>query len=199
MSDDQAAVPEAVPAAVPERRSVLTLPNVLTSMRLVLLPIIVAGIATNHGWLAVIAMFLGILTDLADGRLARRLRGGATAFGKSLDGTVDFVLIYSLFISLYVAGHLATWQFAVLYVQMLSILILQIVMTGTGQAEGIVQTPLGKPVGALQYLFLLFLMAMLVIPPNRAVDIVEFYYFVVLTVAIALNTLECLTRLRRML
>jgi phosphatidylglycerophosphate synthase len=184
-------------APEPTGPSLLTLPNILTSMRLVLLPAIVAGIAVNNGKLAVIAMGLGILTDLADGRLARRL-SGATPFGKSLDGTVDFVLIYSLFISLYVAHHIATWQFTVLYVQMLSILLLQIVMTGTGQAEGIVQTRLGKPVGALQYLYLLFLMAMLVIPRTPTITTIEYAYFALLTLAIALNTLECLTRLRRM-
>ncbi len=195
MSADEAA---STASDEPKRPSLFTLPNVLTAMRLVLLPVIVAGIATDHGWVAVIAMFVAILTDLADGRLARRL-SGATPFGKSLDGTVDFVCIYLTFVALYVAHHLLTWQFVVLYVQMLSILLLQIVMAGTGQGEGIVQTPLGKPVGALQYFYLLFLMAMLVVPRTPAIAIAEFYYFVVLTVAIGLNTLECISRLRRML
>jgi phosphatidylglycerophosphate synthase len=194
MSADEAASPA---PDEPTRASICTLPNVLTSMRLVLLPVVVAGIATDHGWVAVIAMGVAILTDLADGRLARRLKG-ATSFGKELDGTVDFVLIYSTFISLYVAHHLLTWQFAVLYVQMLSILLLQIVMTGTGKDQGIVQTPLGKPVGAFQYLFLLYLMATLVFTASPIVLTIAYFYFVGLTILIALNTFECVTRLRRM-
>ena len=194
MSADEAASPN---PDGPKAPSIFNLPNVLTVMRLVLLPVIVAGIATDRGRVAVIAMGLAILTDLLDGRLARRLKG-ATAFGKELDGTVDFVLIYLTFVALYVAHHLHTWQFFVLYVQMLSILLLQIVMTGTGQEEGIVQTPLGKPVGAFQYFFLLYLMATLVFTPSPLVLQIAYFYFIGLTILIALNTIECITRLRRM-
>jgi len=182
------------PAARP---SLVTIPNVLTAARLVLLPIIVAGIATEHGWVAVVAMGIGLVTDLLDGRIARRMRT-TTAFGKSLDSTVDFVFIYSLFIALYAAGHLATYQFAVLYLAMLSILAVQVATMGAGGAESITGTRLGKPTGALQFLYLLFLVALLVAPPSPALNAVGTVFFGVLAVAIVLNTIECAALLRKL-
>lgn len=176
-------------------RSFLTVANALTFSRLLLLPVIVVAVTTRHGWLAVGAMALVLLTDLLDGRLARRL-GQASAFGKALDSTVDFVLIYSLFIAFYAAGRIASYQFLLLYLAMLSILLLQFTQPAAGGEPA--STRFGKPTGALQYLFLLLLVIREPFPDSRALLITTHILFAFLAAAIVLNTIECLSRLWRL-
>jgi CDP-diacylglycerol--glycerol-3-phosphate 3-phosphatidyltransferase len=178
----------------PPRPALLTLANALTFSRLVLLPLVIAGVATRHGFLAAGAMLAIWITDLLDGRLARRM-GQASAFGKSLDSTIDFVLIYSLFIAFYAAGRLATWQFAFLYLSMLAILLLQFAQAATGGE--LAATSLGKVTGSLQYLYLLFLVAREVLPGGRAMAIANLSLFGALAAAIVLNAAECAVRVRR--
>lgn len=177
--------------------SVLTVANAFTFTRLVLLPIIIAGIATAHGWVTVIAMAIVLLTDLLDGRIARRL-GQSTPFGKTLDSTVDFVLIYSLFIAFYAAGRLATYEFAFLYAAMLTILSLQLLTQSSGVGETAAPAA-GKLVGALQYVFLLFLTAQEVMPETPLLRTLHLGLFLVLAGAIALNGVVCVRMIARLL
>ncbi len=174
--------------------SVLTPANLLTYSRLILLPVVIVGVATRSGYLAVGAMVVLWITDLLDGRIARLMKQ-AGAFGKTLDSTVDFVLIYSLFITFYAAGRLATYQFAFLYLAMLTILSLQFALTAAGRDE-VASTTLGKVTGALQYLYLLFLVAMEVIPKSRIVSIVNIVLFAALALAIVLNSIQCVAAMR---
>jgi len=172
--------------------ALITAPNLLTFSRLVLLPVVIAGVVTRHGYLAVAAMVLLWITDLLDGRLARRL-GQSSSFGKSLDSTIDFVLIYSLFIAFYAAGRLATWQFVFLYLAMLGILSLQFAQAADGGGE-LAATSLGKVTGALQYAYLLFLVALEVLPVSRFWSGAGMVLFVALALAILLNSAECAVR-----
>ncbi len=165
----------------------VTIANALTFARLILLPVIIFGIVTSHGWVTVVAMAAVLLTDLLDGRIARRLRQ-ASQFGQALDSTVDFVLIYSLFIAFYAAGRLATYQFAVLYVAMLTILSLQMLTQGGGTTAS---PATGKLVGALEYVFLLFLTTREVLPEARVVASLEIVLFLALAAAIAVNSVVC--------
>ena len=175
--------------------SVVTAGNTLTFARLVLLPVVIAGIATYHGYLAVVAMGLVVLTDLLDGRIARRL-GQTSAFGKLLDSIIDFVLIYSLFIALYAAGRMTTYQFAFIYLAMLTTLVLQLVSAGPA-VSSLATTTLQKTTGALQYGYLLFLVALEIVPGSRVVNGVNVVFFGVLAVAIVLNSIECIIQIRR--
>ncbi len=176
-------------------RNIFTIANGLTCSRLVLLPFVIAGLVTHNGWLVVGAMFLAWFTDLLDGKFARRA-GPPTAFGKALDSTVDFAFIYCLFIAFYAAGRLATYQFAFLYLAMLTILSLQLFLTGTGRDEEVATTRLGKPTGALQYAYLLFLAALEVLPESTIIATVHGVYFVVLAAAIVANSIECILVMR---
>ncbi len=183
-----------MPDTSPPRPALLTAANALTFSRLVLLPLVIAGVTTRHGFLAAGAMLAMWITDLLDGRLARRM-GQASPFGKVLDSAVDFVLIYSLFITFYAAGRLATWQFAFLYLSMLAIFSLQLAQLATGGE--LAATALGKVTGSLQYLYLLFLVAREVLPASRAVSIINLVLFLPLAAAIVLTSVECALLVRR--
>jgi phosphatidylglycerophosphate synthase len=174
--------------------------NLLTFSRLIFLPVVIYGVVTHQHWVAVAAMFLAWFTDVLDGRIARRMGQGGTPFGKALDSTVDFALIYGLFIAFYAARRLETFQFAFIYLAMLMILTLQLFLEGTGRGEEVATTRLGKPTGALQYFYLLFLVA-LEVPQVQAIsfmDTLHLAYFSVLAAAIILNALETFLLLRRM-
>ncbi|MCE5218320.1 CDP-alcohol phosphatidyltransferase family protein [bacterium] len=170
----------------------LTIPNGLTVARLVLLPAVIWGISREHGWVAFVAMALIIATDLVDGRLARRL-GQASEFGKSLDSTIDFTVIYSLFIALWAARHMPTYQFAFIYLAMLTILLAQL----TGMGEGVVKTIFGKPTGALQFLYLLFLILCEVLPKTPGLHSAQLVFFGAVALMIVLNTIECVSLVKR--
>ncbi len=176
--------------------SFFTIANGLTYSRLILLPIAVIGLAAHHGWIALLAVALTLVTDYFDGRLARRF-GQAGQFGKTLDSTVDFVFIYALFIALYASGHMMWNQFIVVYLGMLTILTLQLVTTASGEAGEIATTKLGKAVGAVQFVYLLWLVLALVLPATQNVDAFGTAIFLVLAVLIGLNAIECVNRIRK--
>jgi cardiolipin synthase len=172
----------------------LTIGNALTASRLLLLPIIIVAIVLGKGPIAVAGMALVVITDLLDGRISRRL-GQASTFGGTLDSTVDFVLIYSLFITFYAAGRLLVWEFVVIYIAMLSTFLMQIGSMASGSSEGTVKSKSGKLTGALQYFFLLFLVASEVLPKTEPVRIVHWVIFGVLAASIVLSSVRALGKL----
>ncbi|OFX16685.1 MAG: hypothetical protein A2Z18_03955 [Armatimonadetes bacterium RBG_16_58_9] len=175
-----------------------TVGNGFTLSRLVLLPIAISGIALDMGYLAVAGMALALISDLLDGRISRRL-GTASDFGKNLDSTVDFVLLYSLFITFYAAGRLATYQFAVIYLAMLATLTLQLLSSGVKSDNAVIRTTFGKPAGALQYTYLLILVAREVAPRQTVLALVGSVLFGILAAAIGLYVIECVVRVRKLI
>ncbi len=76
-------------------RALARLPDALTALRLVLVPLLwaaaLAGRSTLVGW----GLLLAGLTDAADGFAARRLGSGGTAFGARFDSLADNLLLPS--------------------------------------------------------------------------------------------------------
>lgn len=75
--------------------SVLTIPNVLTLLRVALIPVLVVLVYLPYDWrhLAAAAVFLlAALTDWFDGYLARRLNQ-SSAFGRFLDPVADKLMV----------------------------------------------------------------------------------------------------------
>jgi len=89
------------------------LPNALTVLRLVLVPVFVVLLflhPADFGWrmLATVAFGVAILTDLFDGKLARRYNL-VSDFGKIWDPIADKALTGAAFISLSILGELWWW------------------------------------------------------------------------------------------
>lgn len=105
-------------AAVPGKPSNWNVPNLLTVLRILLVPVFLVVLFTNphdQGWrLAATAVFtLAILTDLADGYIARRFNL-VTDFGKLWDPVADKALTGAAFVSLGVLGELWWWIIVVI-------------------------------------------------------------------------------------
>lgn len=92
-----------------EHERVLTLPNAITTLRLLALPgfvwLVLAGEALALGLVVLVAV---AMTDWVDGYLARRL-DQATKLGRVLDPVVDRVLIVTAALTLLAADMVPAW------------------------------------------------------------------------------------------
>ena len=89
----------------------LNLPNVLTVVRILLVPVLVVAllVETPHGsTIAAVVFAVAALTDGLDGYIARS-RDTITTFGKVMDPIADKLLIAAALISLVSLDRLAAW------------------------------------------------------------------------------------------
>ena len=108
------------------------LPNALTILRLVLVPVFLALLFVHPQdflWRlgATVAFGVAILTDLFDGRIARRY-GLVSDFGKIWDPIADKALTGAAFISLSILGELPWWVTIVILVREWGITWMRVVM-----------------------------------------------------------------------
>ena len=104
----------------------LTIPNLLTLVRILLTPVILTELARGRymwaGWLFGAAAW----TDVFDGLLARRF-GAQSKFGQYLDPVADKILLSSLYVGLALGGAVATWIVVLIFVRDVWILLLSAV------------------------------------------------------------------------
>src|SRR5579864_4923952 len=81
------------------RDRILTIPNILTLLRLPLAVLLFACIAYQYWLMGLIVFALASLTDCLDGFLARKLNQ-QSALGRNLDPLIDKVLVGGAFIYL---------------------------------------------------------------------------------------------------
>jgi cardiolipin synthase (CMP-forming) len=86
----------------------LTLPNLITIARILLVPVIVWAIASGEMLFAFLLFLAAGVSDAVDGFLAKRL-GMASEFGSYLDPLADKALIVSIYVSLGISGALPRW------------------------------------------------------------------------------------------
>ena len=101
--------------------------NALTVLRLVLVPVFVAFLlAGEPDWRVAAFVVFGVasVTDLLDGRLARR-RGLITDFGKIADPIADKALTGAALVTLSALGELAWWVTAVILAREIAVTLLR--------------------------------------------------------------------------
>ncbi len=89
----------------------LNLPNALTVVRILLVPVLVVALLVetpNGSVLAAVVFAIAALTDGLDGYIARS-RDSVTTFGKVMDPVADKLLIAAALISLVSLERLAAW------------------------------------------------------------------------------------------
>jgi CDP-diacylglycerol--glycerol-3-phosphate 3-phosphatidyltransferase len=89
----------------------LNLPNVLTVMRILLVPVLVVALldeTPNGDTIAAIVFAIAAVTDGLDGYIARS-RESVTTFGKVMDPIADKLLIAAALISLVSLDRVAAW------------------------------------------------------------------------------------------
>ena len=91
----------------------MNLPNKLTVLRVVLVPFFVAALLISKSvepmkWAALVLFIVASLTDLLDGKIARKYNL-VTTFGKFMDPLADKILTISGMICLIELGRIPSW------------------------------------------------------------------------------------------
>ena len=121
-----------------ERRvSVMNIANVLTVLRIVMVPVFLIVLFVGGGhepmwrWAAFAVFAVAMLTDRLDGQLARRYNL-ITEFGKLMDPIADKALTGAAFVGLSVLGDLPWWVTVVILVRELGITAMRFVVIADG-------------------------------------------------------------------
>lgn len=137
----------------------LNVPNVLTLLRILLVPVIVVallGETPNGDLLAAIVFAFASITDWVDGYIARS-RGAITTFGKLMDPIADKLLVVAALVSLVSLDRLQAWVAMVIIARELAVTMSR--MAATGQGVVIAANRWGKVKTALQVLTIFLLIA----------------------------------------
>jgi CDP-diacylglycerol---glycerol-3-phosphate 3-phosphatidyltransferase len=122
----------------------LNVPNLLTVVRILLVPVIVVALleeTPNADMLAAIVFAVAAFTDGLDGYIARS-RGSVTTFGKLMDPLADKLLIIASLVSLVSLGRIAAWVAMVIIAREFAVTALR--MLAVEQGVVIPASPLGK-------------------------------------------------------
>jgi CDP-diacylglycerol--glycerol-3-phosphate 3-phosphatidyltransferase len=172
----------------------LTLPNQLTILRLLLVPVIGISLAldfADHYQVSAVAYATAAATDTLDGRIARS-RNLVTELGKFLDPLVDKILVITVLVILVAKSLLASWVVVVIFAR-------EFLITGlrsVAAAQGVVvsSTPWGKSKTLTQNCMIGLLILGQPFPVLKPVAIAFIWIAVVATV---LSGLDYLWRYRR--
>ena len=138
----------------------LNLPNLLTVIRILLVPVLVVALLDKTGGgdlLAAVVFAVASLTDAIDGYLARS-RGSVTTFGKLMDPIADKLLIIAALVALVSLGRLEAWVAMVIIAREFAVTVLRVAV-GTQQHVVISASGLGKVKTALQVAMVIALIA----------------------------------------
>src|ERR671926_1047849 len=137
----------------------LTLPNVLTVFRILLVPVLVAALLSGAAYgdlLAAVVFAIASLTDALDGWIARRRRTEST-FGKLMDPLADKLLVVAALVALVSLDRLAAWVAMVIIARELAVTGLRTIAAERGVV--IAASWLGKVKTALQVAAIIALIA----------------------------------------
>ncbi len=115
----------------------INVPNVLTVIRILLVPVLVVALLEKTGdgdLLAAIVFAVASVTDAIDGYLARS-RNWVTTFGKLMDPIADKLLIVAALIALVSLGRLDAWVAMVIIAREFAVTVLRV---GVGTEQGVV-------------------------------------------------------------
>jgi CDP-diacylglycerol---glycerol-3-phosphate 3-phosphatidyltransferase len=138
----------------------LNVPNVLTVVRILLVPVLVVALlaqSSSGDLLAAIVFAVASATDAVDGYLARS-RNSVTTFGKLMDPIADKLLIIAALVALVSLGRLQAWIAMVIIAREFAVTVLR-VAAGAQQGLVIPASSWGKIKTACQVLMVLALIA----------------------------------------
>lgn len=108
-----------------------TLPNVLSLIRLALVPVFLVLVVLGHDVAALIVLVVSSLTDYLDGVLARRLNQ-ITRLGQLLDPAADRLFIFATLIGLAIREIVPWWLLAVIVLRDVLLLGVGVVLANHG-------------------------------------------------------------------
>lgn len=173
----------------------LNLPNFLTVLRILLVPVLVVVLLGETGSesdvLAAVVFAIASFTDAIDGWLARR-REAITTFGKLMDPVADKLLIIAALLSLVSLERLDAWVAMVIIAREFAVTVAR--MAARGEGVVIAANWWGKAKTAVQVLTILLLI--LIDPAPAWLDGLV-YAMVAITIASGIDYFFGMRRLLR--
>jgi cardiolipin synthase len=108
-----------------------TIPNVLSMLRLALVPVFLVAIVVGNYVAALVILVVASLTDLLDGYLARRLKQ-VTRLGQLLDPAADRLYIFAALVGLAANDLVPWWIVIVIVARDVFLLVLGVVLANHG-------------------------------------------------------------------
>ena len=108
------------------------LPNILTSLRILFIPIFAWVVLDGHDWWAFGIFAVLMVTDKLDGDIARA-RGLVTNFGKIADPIADKALMTTALVCLNIVGQLPIWITVVILIREFGITAWRMVLLRRGK------------------------------------------------------------------
>ncbi|MSX02769.1 MAG: CDP-diacylglycerol--glycerol-3-phosphate 3-phosphatidyltransferase [Actinobacteria bacterium] len=173
----------------------LNLPNLLTVLRILLVPVLVVALLSRGGQtsdvLAAVVFAAASVTDALDGWLART-REQVTTFGKLMDPVADKLLVIAALLSLVSLGRLAAWVAMVIVAREFAVTVARI----SARSEGVVIAAnwWGKAKTTVQVMTIFLLI--LIVPSPTWVDVLV-YLMVAVTIASGIDYFFGMRRLLR--
>ena len=110
----------------------MNLPNKLTLLRIILVPVFVVLYMKEYFWIALAVFLIASLTDMLDGKIARK-RNLVTNFGKIMDPLADKILVYSAFCLFVAGGVMPAWMLIVILFREFLVAGIRTVAAGDGK------------------------------------------------------------------
>lgn len=173
----------------------MTLPNILTILRILMTPVFIVCLFYDHPWAktwALIIFIVASITDAYDGYLARK-NNQVTNAGRFLDPLADKILVSSAFISFAWMGLIEYWMVALIIFRDLFVTGLRIVMSHKGFVmitSKIAKAKTGTQIGIIIFILLFLGLRALNIEPIRFIIqwIVQYHFIYYLTLVATLFT-----------
>ncbi len=135
----------------------INLPNSLTVLRILLIPVFVGLLLYEHYDSALITLLIAALTDVLDG-MAARMTNQRTRLGEYLDPLADKLLLMSAIITLSVLDFIPIWA-VIVVVSRDAILLTGTVVANLAETDiGISPTALGKGTTFVQICYVIAVM-----------------------------------------
>lgn len=109
----------------------LTVPNALTALRALGIPLFLYLVAAQRYEAAVLTLMCAGATDYLDGKLARALHQ-ESRFGELFDPLVDRLYILSVLLSMYLSDLVPVWVLALVLIRDAFLFLLLLLMKGRG-------------------------------------------------------------------
>jgi cardiolipin synthase len=110
---------------------VWTVPNVLSMIRLALVPVFLALVILERDLLALLVLVFATVTDYLDGVIARRF-GQVTRLGQLIDPAADRLFIFATILGLAIRDVIPWWLFLIILARDVMLLVLGITLANAG-------------------------------------------------------------------
>jgi len=166
--------------------NVLNIPNTLTMLRIVIIPVFVTAILYGRYIDALYLFAAAAVTDMLDG-LCARITNQKTLLGTFLDPLADKFLLVTSFILFAVFGWIPKWFAIVVISRDLIVVIGWFLIYMVIHTSRVEPVPLGKLAIACELLLLAYILLSVAVPSVPAVPRVIFLFTAVITSASGLQ------------